>query len=59
MILKWDYWKGVPENVYYGAGFGGNYIVVIPENKIVIVARWMGRGTIGKFVKMIIEADSN
>ena len=54
-----DYWKGVPENVYYGAGFGGNYIVVIPENKIVIVARWMGRGTIGKFVKMIIEADSN
>jgi CubicO group peptidase (beta-lactamase class C family) len=53
------YWKGVPENVYYGAGFGGNYIVVIPDNKIVIVARWMGRGTIGKFVKMIIEADSN
>ena len=54
-----DYWNGVHENVYYGAGFGGNYIVVIPENKIVIVARWMGRGTIGKFVKMILEADSN
>ena len=54
-----DYWKGVPENVYYGAGFGGNYIVIIPDNKIVIVARWMGRGTIGKFVKMIIDADSN
>ncbi len=53
------YWKGVPENVYYGAGFGGNYIVVIPDNKIVIVARWMGRETIGKFVKMIIDADSN
>jgi CubicO group peptidase (beta-lactamase class C family) len=54
-----DYWNGVHENVYYGSGFGGNYIVVIPENKIVIVARWMGRGTIGKFVKMILEADSN
>jgi CubicO group peptidase (beta-lactamase class C family) len=54
-----DYWKGVPENVYYGAGFGGNYIVVIPDNNIVIVARWMGRGTIGKFVKMVIDADSN
>ena len=54
-----DYWKGVPENVYYGAGFGGNYIVVIPDNNIVIVARWMGRGTIGKFVKMIIDADSD
>ena len=54
-----DYWKEVPENVYYGSGFGGNYIVIIPDNKIVIVARWMGRGTIGKFVKMIIEADSN
>ena len=54
-----DYWEGVPENVYYGAGFGGNYIVVIPDKGIVIVARWMGRGTIGKFVKMIIDADSN
>ena len=40
------YWRGVPENVYYGAGFGGNYIVVIPDNKIVIVARWMGIETI-------------
>ena len=54
-----DYWKEVPENVYYGSGFGGNYIVIIPDNKIVIVARWMGRGTIGKLVKMITEADSN
>lgn len=52
-------WKDVPTNVYYGAGFGGNYIVVIPDEKIVIVGRWLGRNTIGTFVKMILDSKIN
>ena len=52
-------WKDVPTNVFYGAGFGGNYIVVIPDEKLVIVGRWLGRNTIGTFVKMILESKIN
>jgi CubicO group peptidase (beta-lactamase class C family) len=49
-------WKNVPTNVYYGAGFGGNYIVVIPDENMVVVGRWLGRGTIGTFIQMILES---
>jgi hypothetical protein len=36
-------WKNVPTNVYYGAGFGGNNIVVIPDDNMVVVGRWLGQ----------------
>ena len=49
-------WKNVPTNVYYGAGFGGNYIVVIPDENMVVVARWLGREKIGTFIRMILES---
>ncbi len=49
-------WKNVPTNVYYGAGFGGNYIVVIPDENMVVVGRWLGRNTIGTFIQMILES---
>ena len=49
-------WKNVPTNVYYGAGFGGNYIVVIPDENMVVVGRWLGRGTIGTFIQMILDS---
>lgn len=50
------YWEGVPENVYYASGFGGNYIVVVPDQDMVIVARWLGRDKIGTLVKMVLDA---
>ena len=49
-------WKNVPTNIYYGAGFGGNYIVVIPDENIVVVGRWLGRDKIGTFIQMILES---
>ena len=49
-------WKNVPTNIYYGAGFGGNYIVIIPDENIVVVGRWLGRGDIGTFIQMILES---
>ncbi len=30
-----------PENVFYAAGFGGNYIYVDQENDLLIVLRWV------------------
>ena len=49
-------WEGVSENVYYAAGFGGNFIVVDEENDLVIVTRWMEPSKMGKFMKMITDA---
>jgi CubicO group peptidase (beta-lactamase class C family) len=49
-------WEGVPEHVYYAAGFGGNFIVVDDVNDLVIVTRWLEPSQIDEFVKMIYDA---
>jgi hypothetical protein len=49
-------WEGVPGNVYYAAGFGGNFIVVDQENDLVIVLRWIDGGKVGDFVQMVYRA---
>ena len=50
------YWEGVPENVYYAAGFGGNFIVIIPDEAMVIVTRWLEPSQMGTFVKQVLDA---
>ena len=52
------YWEGVAENIYYASGFGGNFIVIIPDKKMVIVTRWLEPSQIGKFVKYVLNAIS-
>ena len=52
-------WKDLPENIYYGAGFGGNYLVIVPDHKLVIVARWIDSSKIGEFVKRVINSQKN
>lgn len=48
-------WEGVPESVYYAAGFGGNFIVVCPEQDLVMVLRWLEPSRIGEFVGKVFE----
>ena len=50
------HWEGVPENVYYAAGFGGNYIVVIPDKNMVIVTRWIEPSKVGDFIRLVLES---
>ena len=52
-VRKWD---GLSENIYYGAGFGGNFIVIIPNHNLVVVARWIDSSKIGDFIKLIIDS---
>ena len=52
-VRKWD---GLSENIYYGAGFGGNFIVIIPNHNLVIVVRWIDSSKIGDFIKLIIDS---
>ena len=50
------YWEGVPENIFYAAGFGGNFIVIVPDEELVIVTRWLEPSQIGSFVKEVLDA---
>jgi len=49
-------WEGVPDHVYYAAGFGGNFIVVDEHNDLVIVLRWIDSSKIGDFVSKVYQA---
>ena len=47
-------WDRLPENIYYGAGFGGNYVVIVPDHDLVIVVRWIDSSKIGEFVNKVV-----
>jgi CubicO group peptidase (beta-lactamase class C family) len=49
-------WEGVPEHVFYAAGFGGNFIIVDQKNELVIVLRWLEPSQVGEFVAKVYEA---
>jgi CubicO group peptidase (beta-lactamase class C family) len=50
------HWEGLSENIYYAAGFGGNFIIIDKENNIVIVTRWLEPSKIGEFMQKVNEA---
>ena len=52
-------WDGLSENIYYGAGFGGNFIVIIPNHNLVVVVRWIDSSKIGDFIKLIINSSDD
>ncbi|MBN4084819.1 serine hydrolase [Flavobacteriaceae bacterium AH-315-B10] len=47
------HWEGLSENIYYAAGFGGNFIVIDKENDLVVVTRWLEPSKIGEFMKKV------
>jgi CubicO group peptidase (beta-lactamase class C family) len=55
-INKENTLKGVSENIYYAAGFGGNYIVIDNEHDLVIVTRWLDSNKLGELVKLVISS---
>lgn len=46
-------WQGLPDHLYYAAGFGGNFIVVDEQNDLVIVTRWLEPSQIGEMVRRV------
>lgn len=50
------HWEGLSENIYYAAGFGGNFIVIDKENDLVVVTRWLEPSKIGEFMKLLNES---
>lgn len=49
-------WQGLSEDVYYAAGFGGNFIVIDKANSLVVVTRWLEPSKIGDFMALIQDA---
>lgn len=49
-------WKDVSADLYYAAGFGGNYIVVDNEHDLVVVCRWMDDAQMGDFMSLVEQA---
>ncbi len=50
------HWKGLPEHIYYAAGFGGNFIVVDKKQNIVVVTRWLESNQIDEFMTKVYAA---
>ncbi len=49
-------YEGVPDHLYYAAGFGGNYIVVDEENDMVMVTRWLEPSQLGEMLRRVYDA---
>jgi len=49
-------WTDVSSNIYFAAGFGGNYIVVDNEHDMVVVTRWMDDSKMNELMKRIIQS---
>ena len=49
-------WKGWSEDLFYAAGFGGNFIVVDREHDLVVVTRWLEPDKIGEFMAILRKA---
>ncbi|MBT8285138.1 MAG: serine hydrolase [Flavobacteriaceae bacterium] len=50
------HWEGWSENLYYAAGFGGNFIVVDQEHDLVVVTRWLEPNKIEEFMSLLEKA---
>lgn len=52
-------WKEADPDLYYAAGFGGNYIVIDDRHDLVIVTRWMDSSKMDTLVDLIMKAVEN
>jgi len=50
------HWKGVSEDIFYAAGFGGNFIIIDKANNLVVVTRWLEPSKIGEFMAKLTAA---
>jgi len=47
------HWEGLSENIFYAAGFGGNFIIIDKANDIVVVTRWLEPSKIKEFMQKV------
>lgn len=52
----YGYMWWLSDNLYYAAGFGGNYIIICPDQDIVVVTRWLEPSERQEFTGMVLES---
>jgi len=50
------HWDNVSEDIYYAAGFGGNFIIIDKKHNIVVVTRWLEPSKIAEFMNKLTKA---
>lgn len=50
------HWEGLPEHLFYAAGFGGNFVIVDQEKELVIVTRWLEPSKVDDFLRIVYSA---
>ncbi len=50
------HWEGLSEDIYYAAGFGGNFIIIDKANDLVVVIRWLEPNKVGEFMTLVNAA---
>ncbi len=50
------HWKDLSEDLFYAAGFGGNFIVIDREKNLVVVTRWLEPSQIETFLNKLYLA---
>lgn len=50
------HWENVSEDIYYAAGFGGNFIVIDKKHNVIVVTRWLEPSKISEFMQKITTA---
>ena len=50
------HWEGVDENIFYAAGFGGNFIIIDKKTNTVVVTRWLEPSKVGEFMQILTKA---
>ncbi|MCG7858852.1 beta-lactamase family protein [Flavihumibacter sediminis] len=48
--------QGLPPDIYYAAGYGGNYIIIDKANDLVVVTRWLDDSKLAAFMNMVIKS---
>ncbi len=49
-------WQGISPEMYYAAGYGGNYIVIDQEHDLVVVTRWMDDSKMSEFMDLVEQS---
>ena len=47
---------GLPTEIFYANGYGGNYIVIDKAHDLVVVTRWLDSNKLGELMKLIVGA---
>lgn len=46
-------WEGIDRDIFYAAGFGGNFIIADRKNDLVVVTRWLEPSKLEEFMRLI------